>query len=181
MTRPAPGNLDADADGRQARDGGSVRAYVGLGANLGDPSAAVRGAIDALDRLAGTEVVARSSLWRSAPIDAQGPDFVNAVVALDTTLAAEALLAALQALEQAQGRERPFRHAPRTLDLDLLLWGDRVEATPTLTLPHPRLHLRAFVLEPLAEIAPALVLPGLGALAPWRAAAADQLVERLSP
>lgn len=162
-------------------DSGMARAYVGLGANLGDARAAVRAAIDALDQFPGTRVVARSSLWRSAPVDALGPDFVNAVVALDTALGAEALLAALQALEHAQGRERPFRHAPRTLDLDLLLWGDRVAATPALTLPHPRLHLRAFVLEPLAEIAPALVLPGLGALAPWRAAAADQAVERLAP
>lgn len=93
----------ADAAGRHAGDGGRVRAYVGLGANLGDARGAVRGAIDALDRLPGTRVVARSSLWRSAPVDAQGPDFVNAVVALDTTLAAEALLAALQALEHAQG------------------------------------------------------------------------------
>ncbi len=170
----------ADAAGRHAGDGGRVRAYVGLGANLGDARGAVRGAIDALDRLPGTRVVARSSLWRSAPVDAQGPDFVNAVVALDTTLAAEALLAALQALEHAQGRERPYRHAPRTLDLYLLLRGGRIAAPPALPLPHPLLHLRAFVLEPLAEIAPALVLPGLGALAPWRAAAADQVVERMA-
>ena len=90
------------------------------------------------------------------------------------------LLAALQAVEVRHGRERPYHHAPRTLDLDLLLHGDSVLRTPSLTLPHPRLHLRAFVLEPLAELAPNLILPGLGPLAHWRAAAADQVVERLS-
>ncbi|MBI3154766.1 MAG: 2-amino-4-hydroxy-6-hydroxymethyldihydropteridine diphosphokinase [Burkholderiales bacterium] len=157
-----------------------MRAYVGLGANLGDARAAVRAAIEALDRIEGTRVVARSSLWRSAPVDAQGPDFVNAVVALQTRLDAETLLERLQTIEEVQGRQRPYRNAPRTLDLDLLLWGDRVASSPALTLPHPRLQLRRFVLEPLAEIAPDLVLPGLGPLAPWRAAAASQRVERLA-
>jgi 2-amino-4-hydroxy-6-hydroxymethyldihydropteridine diphosphokinase len=157
-----------------------VRAWVGLGANLGDPRSTLAAAFDALAALPGTRLVARSSLWRSSPIDAQGPDFLNAVAALDTSLAAHDLLAALQGIEAAHGRERPYRHAPRTLDLDLLLHGDALLHTSALTLPHPRLHLRGFVLEPLAELAPALILPGLGPLALWRTAAAGQAVERLA-
>jgi 2-amino-4-hydroxy-6-hydroxymethyldihydropteridine diphosphokinase len=158
---------------------GATRAYVGIGANLGDARAAVEQAIEALAVLPGTQVVGRSSLYRSAPVDAAGPDFVNAVVALDTTLVAESLLAALHSIEDAHGRRRLYRNAPRTLDLDLLLWGERRCDTPTLTLPHPRLHLRAFVLEPLAELAPDLRLPGRGPLDRWRRAAAGQAVQRL--
>lgn len=163
-----------------ARDAGDEAVFVGLGANLGDARAAVEGALDALAALPGTRVVARSSLYRSAPVDAGGPDYVNAVAELRSTLAPEALLDALQAVEQAHGRERPYRNAPRTLDLDLLLFGDRVLDTPRLVLPHPRLHERAFVLRPLAEIAPALVLPGRGPLAPWLAAAHGQPIERIA-
>ena len=100
------------------------------------------------------------------------------MAALDTELSPHALLAALQAIEAAQGRTRPYRHAPRTLDLDLLLHGETVCGSSTLTLPHPRLHLRAFVLEPLWELAPGLVIPGLGPLAAWRAAAGRQAVWR---
>jgi 2-amino-4-hydroxy-6-hydroxymethyldihydropteridine diphosphokinase len=136
-----------------------VAAYVGLGANLGDPAAAVRVALDALGRLPGTALAGRSSLYRSAPVDATGPDFVNAVAALRTTLSAPALLAALQAIEQAAGRERPWHHAPRTLDLDLLLYGQASIASPALTVPHPRMRQRAFVLLPLAELAPDRVAP----------------------
>lgn len=158
----------------------AARAWVGLGANLGDARATLAAALDALGQLPGTRRAAVSSCWRSAPVDAQGPDFLNAVAALDTTLAPHELLAALQAIEARHGRERPYPNAPRTLDLDLLLHGDAVLRTPALTLPHPRLHLRAFVLEPLAELAPDLVLPGLGPLAPWRTAASDQVVERLA-
>lgn len=158
----------------------ALRAWVGLGANLGDARATLAAALDALAALPGTRLAAQSSIWRSAPVEARGPDFLNAVAALDTTLAPLDLLAALQAIEVRHGRERPYHHAPRTLDLDLLLHGDSVLRTPSLTLPHPRLHLRAFVLEPLAELAPNLILPGLGPLAHWRAAAADQVVERLS-
>ena len=129
-------------------------AYVAIGANLGDARQAVEDAIGALGRLPQSRLVARSSLYRTAPVDAGGPDFINAVVALDTDLAPHDLLAKLQAIETASGRERPYRNAPRTLDLDLLMHGDRVLDTPTLTLPHPRMHQRAFVLVPLAEIAP---------------------------
>ena len=151
----------------------AARAFVALGANLGDARAAVLRAMDALDGLPGTRVAARSSLWRSAPVDAAGPDFINAVVALDTTLDPHALLAELQRLEHAALRERPYRNAPRTLDLDLLRHGDASMHTEHLTLPHPRMNDRAFVLRPLAEIAPMLVP------AAWLDAVAGQVIERL--
>jgi 2-amino-4-hydroxy-6-hydroxymethyldihydropteridine diphosphokinase len=154
-------------------------AYIGIGANLGDAQATVAQALVALGALPGCRLRRASSLYRSAPVDALGPDYVNAVAAIATTLAPAALLAALQGLEQAFGRQRPYHHAPRTLDLDLLLHGDAVCATPELTLPHPRLHRRAFVLQPLLEIAPELVAPGLGALAHWLPATAGQPVEKL--
>ncbi|MCE4539257.1 2-amino-4-hydroxy-6-hydroxymethyldihydropteridine diphosphokinase [Pelomonas sp. P7] len=154
----------------------SSRAYVGLGANLGtDLLATLTQAAQALAALPGTRLVALSSAWRSAPVDAGGPDFLNAVAALETALAPLELLDALQAIEQAHGRERPYRNAPRTLDLDLLLFGDLVTDHPRLTLPHPRLAERAFVLRPLLEIA-----PGLSAWAAgegWR----QQRIERAGP
>jgi len=136
---------------------GSVIAYVGLGANLGNAAQAVTDAIAALDGLPGTRVLLRSSLYRSAPHEATGPDYVNAVVALDTHLTAPELLAELQGLERAAGRQRPYRHAPRTLDLDLLTFGEGRIDSPRLSVPHPRMGERAFVLVPLAEIAPGLV------------------------
>jgi 2-amino-4-hydroxy-6-hydroxymethyldihydropteridine diphosphokinase len=139
-----------------------VTAYVALGANLGDAASAVRQAMHALDSLPLTRVTRRSSLYKTAPIIAggqseAGPDYVNAVVALETGLAAPVLLRQLQQLEQAAGRERPYRDAPRTLDLDLLLYGSARIESQELTVPHPRMALRAFVLVPLAEIAPGLV------------------------
>lgn len=154
----------------------SSRAFIGLGANLGaDLGATLTQAALHLAALPGTRVVALSSLWRSAPVDAEGPDFVNAVTALDTPLAPLELLDALQAIEQAHGRERPYRHAPRTLDLDLLLYADVVLDTPRLTLPHPRLGERAFVLRPLLEIAPELAHLATGLA--WQ----TQRIERLGP
>lgn len=129
-------------------------AYVAIGANLGDARQAVEDAIGALSRLPQSRMAARSSLYRTAPVDAGGPDFINAVVALDTDLPPLDLLVRLQAIEAAAGRERPYRNAPRTLDLDLLSHGEQVLDTPSLTLPHPRMDQRAFVLVPLAEIAP---------------------------
>lgn len=135
------------------------RVFVGLGANLGDAQATLRAAFDALGRLPGTVCVARSSLYRSAPVDATGPDYVNAVAELRTRMQPEVLLDALLALETSFGRERPYHHAPRTLDLDLLLYGDRRMSSPRLVLPHPRLHERAFVLVPLNEIAPGIAPP----------------------
>jgi 2-amino-4-hydroxy-6-hydroxymethyldihydropteridine diphosphokinase len=136
-----------------------VIAYIGLGANLGDPSAAVRRAIDDLAALHGTRLTASSSLYRSAPMDSSGPDYVNAVVEISTLLTAPALLAAMQALELCAGRERPYINAPRTLDLDLLLYGQARVDSAQLQVPHPRMHQRAFVLAPLREIAPHLVTP----------------------
>ena len=131
--------------------------WIGLGANLGDARAALQAARQALAQLPGTALVASSRLYRSAPVQAEGPDFLNAVVELRTTLAPLALLQALQALEQAAGRERPYVNAPRTLDLDVLLWGPgghSVWELPGLSVPHPRLWERAFVLLPLAELLP---------------------------
>jgi 2-amino-4-hydroxy-6-hydroxymethyldihydropteridine diphosphokinase len=153
-----------------------ARAYIGLGANLGaDPSATLTQAARGLAALPETRVAALSGIWRSAPVDAGGPDFLNAVVALDTALAPLDLLDALQAIEQAHGRERPYRHAPRTLDLDLLLYDELVLDTPRLTLPHPRLGERAFVLCPLLEIDPGLARLAVGDA--WR----SQRIERLGP
>jgi 2-amino-4-hydroxy-6-hydroxymethyldihydropteridine diphosphokinase len=131
-----------------------VTGYIALGANLGDAASAVREAMDAIGLLPETQLTRRSSLYRTAPVDATGPDYVNAVVEISTTLTAPVLLQRLQQLERDAGRERPYRNAPRTLDLDLLLYGDARLQSPALTLPHPRMAERAFVLVPLAEIAP---------------------------
>jgi 2-amino-4-hydroxy-6-hydroxymethyldihydropteridine diphosphokinase len=130
-----------------------VTAYVGIGANLGDAATAVSEAIERLAGLPESALASRSSLYRSAPVDAAGPDYVNAVVALRTSLTAPRLLDELQRIEQGAGRTRPYRNAPRTLDLDLLLFGAAAIASERLTIPHPRLFQRAFVLLPLAEIA----------------------------
>ena len=132
-------------------------AYVGLGANLDDPENQVRQAFDELDRLPHTRVVRKSSLYRTAPIGhADQPDFINAVAQLETGLPAERLLAELQEIEQRHGRVRSFPNAPRTMDLDLLLYGEARISTKDLVIPHPRMHERAFVLQPLLEIAPQL-------------------------
>ena len=136
-----------------------VLATLGVGANLGDPRTAVRKAIEDLAQLPGTVTVAVSSLYRSAPLDADGPDYVNAVLQVRTALSPDALLAALQAIEQQAGRERPYRNAPRTLDLDILLYGEHRVDREDLQIPHPRMWQRAFVVLPLAEIAPDLVSP----------------------
>jgi 2-amino-4-hydroxy-6-hydroxymethyldihydropteridine diphosphokinase len=139
----------------------TVRAYIGLGANLGDAAESVAAAMQALADLPHTRLLAQSALYRSAPVGyLDQPDFVNAVAAIETTLAPHALLDGLLGIEQQFGRNRSFRNAPRTLDLDLLLYGDAVLHDARLTVPHPRMTERAFVLLPLADIAPALVLPG---------------------
>lgn len=144
-----------------------VCAYIGLGSNLDTPVAQLRRALGELDALPASRLVAHSSLYSNPPMGpADQPAYVNAVAALRTSLAPLALLDALQALEQAHGRVRgPQRWGPRTLDLDLLLFDDLVRACPRLTLPHPGLAERAFVVLPLMEIAPALVLPDGRALA----------------
>ena len=154
-------------------------AYVGLGANLGSPADALRQALMAMQDLPETRLVACSSLYRTAPLDAAGPDFINAVVALHTGLAPESLLQHLLLIETHQGRQRPYRNAPRTLDLDLLLYGDQILHTDSLVLPHPRMHQRQFVLAPLLEINPTLSIPGLGAACQWSAALRGQTIERL--
>jgi len=138
-----------------------VVATVGLGANLGNPQAALAGAMASIAALEGVSLVAQSALYRSAPIDSSGPDYVNAVVQLKTTLSAPELLAQLQTIEQGAGRERPYRNAPRTLDLDILLFGDASIQSEPLTVPHPRMWQRAFGLLPLAEIALAIVSTAL--------------------
>ena len=154
------------------------RVFVGLGANLGDARATLAHALQALAALPQTQCLAVSSIYRSAPVEASGPDFFNAVAELQTSLAPLALWHALQAIEQAHGRLRPYRNAPRTLDLDLLLYGERVIDEAGLSVPHPRLHLRAFVLEPLAELAPGLAHPLLGPLQAWRDQIVDQPIQR---
>jgi 2-amino-4-hydroxy-6-hydroxymethyldihydropteridine diphosphokinase len=140
-----------------------VRAVLALGANLGDAPATVEAAIGALDRLPSTRLITRSSLYRTAPVGyADQPDFINAVAVVETALAPRALLDALLELERTQGRTRTFANAPRTLDLDILLYGGHTVHEPGLTIPHPRMHERAFVLAPLAEIAPDIEVPGHG-------------------
>ena len=160
---------------------GIVRAHVGLGANLGDAAVALDLAFHALSTLPDTRLVARSSTYRSAPVDAGGPDYLNAVAALDTALPALQLLRHLLDIENRHGRERSYRNAPRTLDLDLLNWGHLTLSTPELTLPHPRAHQRAFVLHPWLELAPQLELPGLGRLAGFLDAVRGQRIERCPP
>ena len=152
-----------------------AHAFVGLGANLGDPVAQVTKAIADLAALDETRVVRSSSLYRTAPIGhTDQPDFVNAVVLLDTGLAPRKLLETLLDIERAAGRERSFPNAPRRLDLDLLLYGKQTIDEPGLVVPHPRMHERAFVLAPLVEIAPDAVVPGRGRAAALLRAVSDQ-------
>jgi 2-amino-4-hydroxy-6-hydroxymethyldihydropteridine diphosphokinase len=152
-------------------------AHVALGANLGDAMRIVREAILRLDALPRTRLLRASPLYRTAPVGLlHQPDFINATATLSTELTPEDLLAALHAEEARQGRIRSIPNAPRTLDLDLLTHGETIRRTPFLTLPHPRMHLRAFVLIPLSHIAPDLVIPGRGPLRAWLPAVATQKV-----
>jgi 2-amino-4-hydroxy-6-hydroxymethyldihydropteridine diphosphokinase len=156
-------------------------AYVGLGSNLDDPRTQIENALLELRSLPDTELLRASSLYRSAPVGyAEQPDFLNAVARLDSGLDAEGLLAELKEIERRHGRSRSFANAPRTLDLDLLLFGDSVMEAPGLTLPHPRMHERAFVLAPLAEIAPGASVPGRGRVEDLLAACRDQRIERIA-
>jgi 2-amino-4-hydroxy-6-hydroxymethyldihydropteridine diphosphokinase len=141
-----------------------TRAYVGLGANLGDREATIRGAVEALAGEDGIEVVGVSTLRETEPVGVGAqPQFINGVAAVETTLSARDLLERLLEIEQRFGRVRiPGEHGPRTLDLDLLLYGGETIDEPGLAVPHPRLHERRFVLEPLAELAPGLLVPGRG-------------------
>ena len=138
-----------------------VQVCVAFGANLGEAQATVLQAIQDVGALATSQLVKASSLYASAPHEATGPEFVNAVAMYDTELPPLALLDALQNLEKTAGRERPYLNAPRTLDLDIIFYGDIALDSPRLTLPHPRWQKRAFVLVPLAEISPDKVSPAL--------------------
>lgn len=150
-----------------------VLAEVAIGANLGAARSTVLSAVESLGELPETQVLAVSALYRTAPFEADGPDFINAVVRLQTRLCAPDLLDNLQRLELDAGRERPYRHAPRTLDLDLLFYGEGMMASPALVVPHPRWHERAFVLRPLKDVAPERVTPAM------LDAVSGQAIERL--
>jgi 2-amino-4-hydroxy-6-hydroxymethyldihydropteridine diphosphokinase len=151
-----------------------VMACVAVGANLGDAVATVQQALKDVALLPETQLLKASSLYRSAPYEAQGPDFINAVVLIHTQLSPLVLLHALQALELNSGRERPFKNAPRTLDLDIIFHGNSKLTTQELTLPHPRWFERAFVLQPLAEVWPERVT------AAQLIAVQDQTIQRMA-
>jgi len=155
-------------------------AYVGIGSNVDEPVKQVRQALLELDRLPHSRVVKRSSLFRSAPVGyASQPDFVNAVAQLETGISAARLLAELQEIESRHGRQRSFANAPRSLDLDLLMFGNSELKTKDLTLPHPRMHERAFVLKPLVEISPEVSIPGVGLAKDSLKSVEHQIVERI--
>jgi 2-amino-4-hydroxy-6-hydroxymethyldihydropteridine diphosphokinase len=156
----------------------STLAYIGLGANLGDARQTIAAAIQTLCESSGILTLRQAPLYSSDPVDAQGPVFINTVVAVDTTLDPLPLLDLLQAIEQEHGRERPYRNAPRTLDLDLLLYGTQTIDTPRLSVPHPRMHQRAFVLRPLQDLAPDLQLTQ-GSFTTLLALCQDQKLDRL--
>jgi 2-amino-4-hydroxy-6-hydroxymethyldihydropteridine diphosphokinase len=155
-------------------------AYVGLGANIGEPRRQLQDALQEIHALPNTRITRTSGFYRSAPVGyLDQPEFLNAVVELDTDLAPVALLENLQEIEKSHGRERPFIGAPRTLDLDLLLYGDATIDSPRLTVPHPRMHERAFVLTPLLELDSAISVPGKGLANNLLSACSPQKIERL--
>lgn len=167
-------------------------AYIGLGSNLEDPIRQLQRAFADLEALPHTNLVERSSLYRSAPLGcpdqsdissqpdlSSQPDFVNAVAKIITELAPQALLQALLNIEHQHGRERTFRNAPRTLDLDVLLYDDVQLHEDGLTIPHPQMHRRAFVLQPLLEIAPDVTIPGVGPARLALAGCQDQVLDRI--
>jgi 2-amino-4-hydroxy-6-hydroxymethyldihydropteridine diphosphokinase len=157
-----------------------MQVFIGLGSNLNDPRAQVLRAVEALGGLPRTRLIAQSSLYRSAPVGyLDQPDFINAVAKLETALSPRELLDALLALEHDNGRTREFRNAPRTLDLDLLLYGGLQHHEHGLTVPHPQMHLRAFVLRPLLEIEPGCMIPGVGAAQEALRRCAGQELERV--
>ncbi|MCE2871920.1 MAG: 2-amino-4-hydroxy-6-hydroxymethyldihydropteridine diphosphokinase [Oxalobacteraceae bacterium] len=158
----------------------TITSYVGIGANLGDSLQNVKYALDKLKTLPHTQLHSFSSLYKSAPVDAQGDDYINAVARLDTHLAAASLLAELQKIELIFGRERPFINAPRTLDLDLLLYGQSEISTDSLVVPHPRMMNRAFVLLPLLELDPAIHVPGAGVASSYMSMLTDQTIHALT-
>lgn len=154
-------------------------AYIGIGSNLGDARLEVERALMNLRQLPQSRLLAQSGLFQTAPIEAEGNDFINAVASLETQLPAQALLEHLQTLELAAGRERPFVNAPRTLDLDILLYGQQRIHTATLTVPHPRLTQRAFALIPLLQLDPFISIPGKGAAHQFAPQVADQVIRKI--
>jgi 2-amino-4-hydroxy-6-hydroxymethyldihydropteridine diphosphokinase len=155
-------------------------AYVGIGSNQDRPEKQVEQALLELDRLPHSRVVSRSSLYKSAPVGfADQPDFINAVAQLETGVSADRLLSELQQIEAQHGRKRSFTDAPRSLDLDLLMFGNSELKTKDLTLPHPRMHERAFVLKPLVEISPEVSIPGIGTAKDLLKNVEHQIVEKL--
>jgi len=160
----------------------TARAFIAFGANLGDPVSAYREAIRSVDALPRTHVLRFSSLYLSAPVGVSGqPDYTNAVLEIETALPARDLLSALLDIERDGGRTRESHHAARTLDLDLLLYDDLIIVSPSLCIPHPRMHRRAFVLLPLTEIAPDITIPGHGLAHALLPNVADQAVSRIHP
>lgn len=157
----------------------SVTCFIGIGANLGDAQCNVRMAIGRLAGMTDSHLSGESSLFRTAPLDADGDDFVNAVVRIETPLGAAALLAALHAIEAEFGRARPYRNAPRALDLDLLLYGQQVISEADLVVPHPRMTERAFTLIPLLQIDPLIVIPGRGPAHGFVPGVAGQAIARI--
>ncbi|MEO6975852.1 MAG: 2-amino-4-hydroxy-6-hydroxymethyldihydropteridine diphosphokinase [Gallionella sp.] len=161
-------------------------AFIGLGSNLEDPHNQLQRAFVDLDELPQTRLTARSSLYRSAPLDCPDlpdlqiqPDFVNAVAKIETDLTPQALLKALLQIEHQHGRERTYRNAPRTLDMDVLLYGDVQLHEHGLTIPHPQMHRRAFVLQPLLEISPDISIPGVGKAEQALEKCQDQVLDRI--
>ncbi|ETF01341.1 2-amino-4-hydroxy-6-hydroxymethyldihydropteridine pyrophosphokinase [Advenella kashmirensis W13003] len=150
-------------------------AYIGLGSNLGESEDTLQQALNDISALPDTAVQQVSDFYRTSPVDSTGPDYINAVARLTTELSASDLLQALQDIELAHGRQRPYRNAPRTLDLDVLCYDDLRQDDPQLILPHPRMHLRAFVLRPLLDIAPDMILHNKP-IAQWLADCADQAI-----
>jgi len=156
-------------------------AFIGLGSNLEDPRSQLQRAFAELDGLPETRLVAHSSLYRSAPLGyPDQPEFVNAVAKVATALTPQALLQALLQIEHEHGRERTFRNAPRTLDLDVLLYDDTQLHEHGLTIPHPQMHLRAFILQPLLEIAPDAAISGMGPARQALQNCSDQVLEKLA-
>jgi 2-amino-4-hydroxy-6-hydroxymethyldihydropteridine diphosphokinase len=156
-----------------------VLAYIGIGSNLGDALGNAQRAILRLAKLPDTRLSGQSSLFRTAPIDAGGEDYINAVACIETRLPAQQLLEQLQAIEQDFGRERPFPNAPRTLDLDILLYGQQKISTPSLVVPHPRLTERAFALIPLLQIDPLIAIPGKGPAHSFVPGVAGQAIQKV--
>ena len=155
-------------------------AFIGLGSNLDNPPDQIQRALAAIAQLPDTQLLAQSSLYRSAPLGfSDQPDFVNAVAQIATGLTPQALLQALLQIEHQHGRERTFRNAPRILDLDVLLYDEVRLHEPGLTVPHPQMHLRAFVLRPLLELAPDVSIPGVGPAGRALENCHDQSLERL--